>query len=71
MGWKAGLARIYLPTISIIDVTGSGTANVTSELRYSTTAASDTYNVYIRVTNASGGSELVDVYWYVYMFSED
>lgn len=71
VGWKAGLSRIYLPTISIVDVTGSGIANVTSELRYSTTAASDTYNVHIRITNASGGSELVDVFWYVYMFSED
>jgi len=60
-----------MPAVAITSVTGSGTANVTHDLLYRSTAGRDTFDVYIRIKNESGGSELVDLYWYVYIFAEN
>ncbi|MBI5559214.1 MAG: hypothetical protein HY885_16445 [Deltaproteobacteria bacterium] len=65
------LKRIYMPVIVITSVTGSGTANVSHDLLYRSTAGRDTFDVYIRIKNESGGSELVDLAWYVYIFGEE
>jgi hypothetical protein len=71
VSWADGLKRIYMPAVAITSVTGSGTANVTHDLLYRSTAGRDTFDVYIRIKNESGGSELVDLVWYVYIFAED
>lgn len=71
VGYLAGIKRIYMPVVALTDVTGTGTTNVTHELVYRGTATKDTYDVYIRIRNESGESELADIIWYVYIFSED
>jgi hypothetical protein len=65
------IKRIYMPVIAITSVSGAGTANVSHDLLYRSTAGRDTFDVYIRIRNESGGSELVDLVWYVYIFAED
>jgi len=67
----ANIKRIYMPVIAITNVTGSGTANVSHDLLYRSTPGRDTFDVYIRIKNETGGSELVDLIWYVYIFAED
>lgn len=63
--------RIYMPAVAITGVSGIGEARITHELLYKSTAVRDTYDVHIRIKNDLGGSELVDVIWYVYTFAED
>ncbi|MFH1217115.1 MAG: DUF6519 domain-containing protein [Pseudomonadota bacterium] len=71
VGWAAGIKRIYMPVVAITAVTGSGTANITHELLYRSTQGRDNYDVLIRIKNETGGSEQVDLLWYVYTFTED
>lgn len=66
-----GVKRIYMPVVAITSVSGSGTANVSHDLLYRSTQGRDTFDVYIRIRNETGGSELVDLVWYVYIFAED
>lgn len=71
VGWVAGIKRIYMPVVAITGVSGSGIANITHELVYRSSAGRDNYDVYIRIRNDTGGSEQVDIVWYVYTFTED
>lgn len=71
VSWEDGLKRIYMPVVAITNVTGSGTADIRHEFVYRSSASRDNYDVYIRISNESGGSELVDIYWYVYIFAEN
>ncbi|MEW6519550.1 MAG: DUF6519 domain-containing protein [Thermodesulfobacteriota bacterium] len=71
VSWADGLKRIYMPVVAITGVTGSGIADIRHEFVYRSSAGRDTYDVYIRISNESGGSELVDIYWYVYIFAEN
>lgn len=66
-----GVKRVYMPVIAITSVTGGGVAYITHQLVYRGISGSSNYNVYIRITNEAGGSELADIAWYVYVFGED
>ncbi|MBU0966265.1 MAG: hypothetical protein KKA54_07785 [Proteobacteria bacterium] len=69
--WQDGLKRIYMPVVAITSVTGTGTADIRHEFVYRSISGRDTYDVYIRISNEAGGSEKVDIYWYVYIFAEN
>lgn len=65
-----GKNRIYLPAISITGVEGAGTAQVTAQLEYRSTQTADNFDVFLRITNLTGGTETVDLVWYVYTFGD-
>ncbi len=71
VAWQDGLKRIYMPVVAITSVTGTGTADIRHEFVYRSISGRDTYDVYIRISNEAGGSEKVDIYWYVYIFAEN
>ncbi len=62
--------KIYLPSLAVTDVDGTGLAEVTSNLIYWRTSDSTKYNVYLQITHAagSGNTREVDVIWAVYTF---
>ncbi len=62
--------KIYLPTLAVTDVDGTGLAEVTSNLIYWRTSESTKYNVYLQITHnaGSGSTREVDVIWTVYTF---
>jgi len=66
-----GKTSVYMPVISITAVEGAGLAQVTVQMLYrASTGSPDNFDVYLRITNLAGGSEEVDVIWYVYTFGE-
>ncbi|MCZ6673541.1 MAG: DUF6519 domain-containing protein [Verrucomicrobia bacterium] len=66
-----GKTKVYMPVISITDVEGAGIAQITRQLIYRSTQNADNFDVYLQITNLPGGTETVDVNWYVYSFAEE
>ena len=66
--------KIYLPSIAVTNVGGSGLAQVTYNLIYLRTSASSKYDVYLLINHleAAGGNSTaeVDVIWAVYTFGQ-
>lgn len=63
--------KFYMPTVMISDVTGSGLAQITRDIVYRRNSTEETVDVYLRITNLVGGSELVDVTWTVLVWGEE
>lgn len=63
--------KFYMPTIGIEDVSGSGQAQITWEMVYKRWDDEDTTDVFLRISNDSGGSEEVDIIWTVMVIGQE